>query len=77
MRHKFILICMIPLTLAACTEKPLLTLEEKARFTVELIADRSDCKVYKQRLAPPVTDRKLIEQTYEAAKVAHCLTPDV
>ncbi len=76
MRH-FCLIFLIPLALAACTEKPLLTMAEKARYTFELISERADCKVFGEKLTPPLTDEKLIDQTYQAAKAAHCLKPTV
>ena len=75
-RHCY-LSCLILLALTACSEKPLLTLEEKARYTVELLSDRADCKVFGEKLVPPVTDQKLVDQTYQAAKAAHCLKPTV
>jgi hypothetical protein len=75
--RNFYIICLIPLGLAACSQKPLLTTEQKARYTVELLAARSECKVFEQRLLPPVTDQNLIDQTYQAAKAAHCLKPSV
>lgn len=71
------LICLLPLILTACSEKPLLTMEQKAQYTVELLADRADCKIYGQNLMPPVTDQHLVDQTYQAAKAAHCLKPSV
>lgn len=76
MRNLYI-ICLIPLGLAACSQKPLLTTEQKARYTVELLAKRSECNIYEQRLESPVTDQQLVDQTYQAAKAAHCLKPSV
>ena len=78
MRHPITSLCMIALALAACSESvPPLTLAEKARFTSELIADRPACAVFVEKLSPVVTDEKLIAQTYEAARAAHCLKPNV
>ncbi len=68
---------MTLLTLAACSEELPLSVENKAKFTAELIADRSECAGYRQRLAAPTADRELIAQTYQAAKRAHCLKPDI
>lgn len=68
---------MTLLTLAACSEELPLSVENKAKFTAELIADRSECATYRQRLAAPTADRELIAQTYQAAKRAHCLKPDI
>lgn len=76
MRHFFI-ICMIPLLLTACSEKSLLSIDEKARYTIELLANRADCKIYGEKLSPPIADEKLVDQTYLAAKAAHCLKPSV
>lgn len=75
--RQYCLIFLTFLALAACTEKPLLTMAEKARYTFELISDRADCKIFGEKLTPPVTDEKLIDQTYQAAKAAHCLKPTV
>jgi hypothetical protein len=71
------LICLTPLILTACSEKPVLSVTEKARYTVELLADRPECQIFSERLLPPVTDEKLVTQTYQAAKAAHCLKPSV
>lgn len=75
MRPSLALICLALLT--ACSEKPQLTVAEKAKYTIELIADRDECKSYGQMLQAPVIDEKLIEQTYQAAKAAHCIKPSV
>jgi hypothetical protein len=75
-RH-FCMFCLITFALSACSQKPQLTTEQKAQYTVELLASRSECKIFEQRLLPPVTDQKLVDQTYQAAKAAHCLKPSV
>lgn len=77
MRPPFSTICLIPLLLTACSEKSLLTLEEKARYTMELITEQPECKIFREKLLPTVTDEKLIDQTYQAAKTAHCIKPSV
>jgi len=68
---------LIAMMLVACSDKPSLPLQDKAKYTAELIAERSECKTYLQKLSPPVADEKIIDQTYRAAKSAHCLKPDV
>ena len=75
--RRYCLIFLIPLALAACTDKPLITMADKARFTEELISERADCKVFSEQLTPPLTDAKQINQIYQAAKTAHCLKPTV
>lgn len=71
-------ICVAALAaLSACSEKPSLGIAEKARFTAELIDGRRECRQYSERLTVPVVDNSVIDQTYRAAKAAHCLKPDV
>jgi hypothetical protein len=54
-----------------------LSLEERARYTRELIDERPACKAYAEKLAPPVAEGSIIDRTYAAAKGAHCLKPAV
>ena len=68
--------CLLAL-LAACTEKSSLTIAEKTRFVSELIAERSECNAYWQKLSVPAKDNKALNDLYEEAKAAHCLKPDV
>lgn len=69
-------VCALVL-LAACSEKPTLTIDEKTRFVAELIAARSQCSVHAQRLAVPARDEAALREMYEAAKAAHCLKSNV
>lgn len=57
MRLPLATLLMTLLTLAACSEELPLSVENKAKFTAELIADRSECAAYRQRLAAPTADR--------------------
>lgn len=77
MDPRFIIVCLILLGIAACSEKPSLSLEERARYTLELIDERPACKAYAEKLAPPVADGSVIDRTYAAATGAHCLKPAV
>ena len=77
MDPRFIIVCLILLGIAACSEKPSLSLEERARYTLELIDERPACKAYAEKLAPPVADGSVIDRTYAAAKGAHCPKPAV
>ena len=77
MSPRYIIVCLIPLTIAACSEKPSLSLEERARYTRELIDERPACKAYAEKLAPPVAEGSIIDRTYAAAKGAHCRKPAV
>jgi hypothetical protein len=70
-------LCLAPLALAACSQEAPLSLDERAKFTAELIAERPECAIYRQKLSGPVANRKEVDQTYEAAKTAYCLKPDV
>ncbi|WP_147435842.1 hypothetical protein [Sulfurisoma sediminicola] len=76
MRALLIGVFGIPL-LNACTDKPHLTMEEKTRFVAELIAERSECNGHWVKLSVPAKDERDLSQSYEAAKAAHCLKPDV
>lgn len=77
MDPRFVIVCLILLGIAACSEKPSLSLEERARYTLELIDERPACKAYAEKLAPPVADGSVIDRTYAAATGAHCLKPAV
>lgn len=77
MNHSVTTACLIALCLAACSEKPSLSPQAKAKFRAELVDERSECAHFKQKFAAPETDGKAIEQIYEAAKAAHCLRPEV
>lgn len=67
----------MPLLLAACSPTPTLSLDDKAKFLSELLIDEPQCKVYQQQLTPPIVNLQKIDQTYLAAKQAHCFKPDV
>lgn len=77
MRHPLCNIGLFVVTLVACSEKPQLSLGEKAKYTAELIEARPGCEMYAQPLSRAITDVKIVEEAYENAKVAHCLKPDV
>lgn len=74
---RFIIVCLILLGIAACSEKPSLSLEERARHTLELIDERSACKALAEKLAPPVADGSVTDWEHPAASGAHCLKPAV
>ena len=74
--HPRVLI-VVSTVLAACSGAPDLTLQEKARFTAELVESRSQCQSYIDKLIVPVVDEKFIAQVYEEARIAHCVKPDV
>ena len=63
--------------LAACTQKPALSPDDRAKYTAELIDKRAECAVYSQRLSPPPSDDKAILKVYEDAKAAYCIKPDI
>ena len=71
------LMLAVSTVLAACSGAPDLTLQEKAKFTAELVEARPRCQSYIDKLIVPVVDEKLIAQVYEEARVAHCVKPDV
>lgn len=77
MPYHFTLICLMLLSIAACSDKTPLPLEEKARYTVELIDGRSDCKIYSEKLSSTTTKDQAVNDVYQAAKAAHCLKPSV
>lgn len=77
MRPCLAILCLVPVALAACSQEQPLSIGDRAKFTAELIAERPECAIYRQTLAGPVTNRKEVDQAYEAAKTAHCLKPDV
>ena len=52
-------------------------MQEKAKFTAELVEARPQCQSYIDKLIVPVVDEKFIAQVYEQARVAHCVKPDV
>lgn len=64
-------------TLSGCSDTTPLSVTEKARFTAELIDARHECASFAERLAVPAISESGIAETYEAAKTAHCLKPDV
>lgn len=66
---------MVPL--AACSEKPTLTLAEKTAFVAELVDARIECAEFAHKFATPAPDEQSLNALYQAAKAAHCLKPDV
>jgi hypothetical protein len=62
---------------AACTERPSLTIAERTGFVSELIAERVECNVFREQLTVPAKDVQALNAVYEAAKTAYCLKPDV
>jgi hypothetical protein len=69
--------CCCLVLLAACAEKSSLTIAEKTRFVSELIAERSECNGYFQKLSVPAKNNEALNELYKAAQAAHCLKPDV
>ncbi len=69
---------LIPVAaLVGCSAKPHLSLQDRAMATGELIAVRPACAVFSRQLADPAADEKSILGTYQAAKAASCIKPDV
>ena len=77
MRSPTTVLALIAVTLVACSDKPQLTVQERAKYTAELISKDSQCRIYLQKLSPPVTDGRVIDEACRSAKAAHCLSPDV
>ena len=77
MQHPVFKSLMLLTLLAACSEKATLSLEEKAKYTAELIEKTSECAVFAKRLSPPPGDSEAIRKVYEEAKAAYCIKPDV
>lgn len=67
---------LLALTLVACSAEPPLSLADKVKATRELLAERTECADFTKQLNT-ATDRQQVDQTYQAAKSAHCIKPDV
>lgn len=77
MRNPIHCTCILAMALAACSAETPLSLADKVKATAELIAARPDCTEYSKKLASSTIDSKQVDQTYQAAKAAHCIKPDV
>lgn len=77
MRLTFNLIWIAAATLAGCSAPQHASLHDRAAVTAELISTKSACSAFSRQLASPSITEQLILGTYQAAKAAKCIRPDV
>ncbi len=65
------------LLISACSDKPALSLEERARYQSELAETRSECMPYRDGIARATQSAQALDAAIKAAKAAHCIRPDV
>ncbi|MBS0355522.1 MAG: hypothetical protein JSR83_16680 [Proteobacteria bacterium] len=76
MRTPALCISLFATVLAACSGEAPLSLADKVKATSELIAERPECTEYARKIGG-ASNSKQVDQTYQAAKGAHCIKPDV
>lgn len=68
--------CLLVTALTACSAESPLSLADKVKATVELIAERPECAEYARKISG-APDNRQVDQIYQSAKTAHCIKPDV
>lgn len=76
MRTPALCIALLSTILTACSGEAHLSLADKVKATSELIAERPECAEYAHKVSS-AADTRQVDQTYQAAKSAHCIKPDV
>lgn len=76
MRISALCLSLLATALTACSGEAPLSLADKVKATSELIAQRPECAEYARKIGS-ASDTRQVDQTYQAAKGAHCIKPDV